>query len=62
MRPHWNYGDKKIYDMIYDLLLENFKEAVPIYEKLLKRNQENFLYFDNSKPGNRASSDIRPRI
>ena len=31
----------------YHLLLENFKEAVPIYEKLLKRNQENLLYFEH---------------
>ena len=31
----------------YHLLLENFKEAVPIYEKLLKRNQENISYFEH---------------
>ena len=31
----------------YNLLLKNFKEAVPIYEKLLRRNQENKSYFEH---------------
>ena len=31
----------------YQLLLENYSEALSIYEELIKRNQENSSYFEH---------------
>ena len=52
---HLQDNSSSIYDKIqlqeltgtYYLILENFQEAVKVYDELIKRNQENSSYFEH---------------
>ena len=52
---HLQENEEKICDKVqfmelsgtYQLLLENYSEALSIYEELIKRNQENSSYFEH---------------